>query len=109
MVFSLSITQRTTIVSADVLDTVNLILNEGDNYEPLVHFCWEGYVWNELIIRANEMIHRGRLILKKEYVVGFSIGRYWIELGLSRLNRSIRIGGLVEQWQLPTHREPIQS
>jgi hypothetical protein len=55
------------------------------------------------------MIHRGRLILKKEYVVGFSIGRYWIGLRLSRLNRSIRIGGLVEQWQLPTHREPIQS
>jgi hypothetical protein len=55
------------------------------------------------------MIHRGRLILKKEYVVGFSIGRYWIGLRLSRLNRSIRIGGLDEQWQLPTHREPIQS
>ena len=52
-------------MGTDILNTVNHILYEGDDYESLVNFRWEGYVWDELIMVANEMIHRSRLILRK--------------------------------------------
>ncbi len=74
MIFCISISQCTTIVRANILDTVYLILDEGNNYECLVHFRRERYVWNKLIIRANEMIHRSRLILKGVFLVGFQSG-----------------------------------
>lgn len=64
MILGFPIAESPAIVGANVLDTINLIVNEGDDHKSLVYFRWEWDVGDEPIVIANEMIHRSRLILK---------------------------------------------
>jgi hypothetical protein len=58
MILYLAIAQSTTIVRADILNTVDLAINQGNDNETLIDLGREGDIGNKLLNRTNEMIHR---------------------------------------------------